>query len=90
VFLSGVKNALEVDRRLHAEAVPASPGEQTLLARRLGYETHPRQSFLNDYLRITRRSRRAMTRVFAEALDQPSGGARPEREPGAESPGAPC
>ncbi len=66
VFLSDVKNALEVDRRLHAEAVPASPEEQTSLARRLGYEEYPRQSFLDDYLRITRRSRRAMERLFRE------------------------
>jgi glutamate-ammonia-ligase adenylyltransferase len=67
-FLSGVKNALEVDRRLHAEALPPAPEEQAALARRLGYEEHPRQSFLADYLRIARRCRRAMDRVFAEAL----------------------
>jgi [glutamine synthetase] adenylyltransferase / [glutamine synthetase]-adenylyl-L-tyrosine phosphorylase len=66
VFLSDVKNALEVDRRLHAEAIPASPEDQTALARRLGYEEHPRQSFIDDYLRITRRCRRAMERVFHE------------------------
>ena len=69
VFLSDVKNALEVDRRVHAEALPASPEEQTVLARRLGYEEYPRQSFLDEYLRITRRARRAMDRVFAEAPD---------------------
>ena len=66
VFLSDVKNALEVDRRLHAEAVPVSAEEQTALARRLGYEEYPRQSFIDDYLRITRRSRRAMERLFRE------------------------
>ncbi len=66
VFLSDVKNALEVDRRVHAEAVPASPEDQTALARRLGYEEYPRQSFLDDYRRITRRARRAMERVFYE------------------------
>ncbi|HEX7464146.1 MAG TPA: DUF294 nucleotidyltransferase-like domain-containing protein [Actinomycetota bacterium] len=66
VFLSDVKNALEVDRRVHAEALPPSPEEQTALARRLGYEEYPRQSFLEDYRRITRRTRRAMERVFAE------------------------
>ncbi len=66
VFLSDVKNALEVDRRLHAEAVPASPQEQTVLARRLGYEEYPRQRFIDDYLRVTRRARRAMERVFHE------------------------
>jgi len=65
-FLSDVKNALEVDRRVHAEALPATPEEQTALARRLGYEEYPRQSFLEDYRRITRRARRAMERVFAE------------------------
>jgi glutamate-ammonia-ligase adenylyltransferase len=66
--LTDVKDALEVDRRVHAEAVPASPQEQTALARRLGYEAYPRQAFIDDYLRITRRCRRAMERVFAEAL----------------------
>jgi glutamate-ammonia-ligase adenylyltransferase len=66
VFLSDVKNTLEVDRRLRAEAVPASPEDQTALARRLGYEEHPRQSFIDDYLRVSRRARRAMERVFHE------------------------
>jgi glutamate-ammonia-ligase adenylyltransferase len=66
VFLSDVKNALEVDRRLHVEAVPASPHDQTVLARRLGYEEYPRQSFIDDYLRVTRRCRRAMERIFSE------------------------
>jgi glutamate-ammonia-ligase adenylyltransferase len=66
VFLSDVKNALEVDRRLHAEAVPASPEDQTILALRLGYEEYPRQSFIDEYLRVTRRCRRAMERVFHE------------------------
>lgn len=66
VFLTEVKNASEMDRRIPAEALPASPEEQTALARRLGYEEYPRQSFLEDYLRITQRSRRAMERVFAE------------------------
>jgi glutamate-ammonia-ligase adenylyltransferase len=68
VALTDVKNALEVDRRVHAEAVPASPREQTALARRLGYEEYPRQSFIDDYLRVTRRCRRAMERVFVEAM----------------------
>jgi [glutamine synthetase] adenylyltransferase / [glutamine synthetase]-adenylyl-L-tyrosine phosphorylase len=66
VFCMDVKNALEIDRRLHAELVPADPQEQTSLARRLGYEEHPRQRFLEDYRRITRRARRAMERVFHE------------------------
>ena len=65
VFLSDVKNALEMDRRLAAEAVPPSAQEQTALARRLGYEEYPRQAFLDDYLRIARRCRRAMERVFS-------------------------
>ncbi|MFN2544761.1 MAG: DUF294 nucleotidyltransferase-like domain-containing protein [Actinomycetota bacterium] len=64
VFLNDVKNALEVDRRLHAAAVPPSPEDQVALARRLGYEEYPRQSFLEDYRRITRRARSAMERVF--------------------------
>jgi glutamate-ammonia-ligase adenylyltransferase len=64
VFLNEVKNALEIDRRVHAEAVPASPDEQLALARRLGYEEYPRASFLEDYRRITRRARQAMDRVF--------------------------
>ena len=69
VFLSDAKNALEVDRRVHAEAVPPSPEEQTVLARRLGYEEYPRQAFIDDYLKITRRCRKAMERVFWEAME---------------------
>jgi glutamate-ammonia-ligase adenylyltransferase len=38
LFLNGVKNALEVDRRLHAEMLPASTTEQQAHARRLGFE----------------------------------------------------
>ena len=67
VFLSDVKNALEVDRRIHAEAIPPAPDEQLALARRLGYEEYPRQTFLEEYRRITRRARRAMERVFHES-----------------------
>jgi [glutamine synthetase] adenylyltransferase / [glutamine synthetase]-adenylyl-L-tyrosine phosphorylase len=66
VFCSDVKNALEVDRRVRAEAIPPSAEDQTVLARRLGYEEYPRQAFLDDYLRRTRRCRRAMERVFYE------------------------
>jgi glutamate-ammonia-ligase adenylyltransferase len=69
VFLSDVKNALEMDRRVHAEAIPAGPGEQTVLARRLGFEEYPRQAFLERYLHVTRSCRRAMERVFAQALE---------------------
>jgi glutamate-ammonia-ligase adenylyltransferase len=69
LFLSGVKNALEVDRRIHAESLPGSPVEQQALARRLGYEEYPRQSFLADYRRVTRRARRAMERVFTASED---------------------
>ena len=65
VFHTDIKNALEMDRRLHAEAVPAAPADQTALARRLGYEEYPRQSFIDDYLRVTRRARaRDGTRVL--------------------------
>ena len=64
MFLNEVKNALELDRRLHAEAIPPSAGDQQALARRLGYEEYPRAAFLEDYQRITRRARRAMERVF--------------------------
>jgi glutamate-ammonia-ligase adenylyltransferase len=64
VFLNEVKNALEIDRRVHAEAVPPTPEGQVALARRLGYEEFPRAAFLEDYRRITRRARRAMERVF--------------------------
>jgi glutamate-ammonia-ligase adenylyltransferase len=66
VFLSDVKNALEVDRRVHVEAIPPSPEEQLALARRLGFEEYPRQTFLEEYRRVTRRARRAMERVFYE------------------------
>ena len=65
-FLSDVKNALEVDRRIHSEALPPSPDEQTALARRLGFEEYPRQTFLDEYRRVTRRCRGAMERLFYE------------------------
>jgi [glutamine synthetase] adenylyltransferase / [glutamine synthetase]-adenylyl-L-tyrosine phosphorylase len=64
VFLNEIKNALEIDRRVPAEAVPPTPEGQLALARRLGYEESPRFRFLEDYRRITRRARRAMERVF--------------------------
>ncbi len=64
VFLNEVKNALEMDRRVPAEAIPPTPEEQVALARRLGYEEFPRAAFLEDYRRITRRARRAMQRIF--------------------------
>jgi glutamate-ammonia-ligase adenylyltransferase len=64
MFLNEVKNAMEIDRRVHAEALPPTPEAQVALARRLGYEEFPRASFLEDYRRITRRARRAMERVF--------------------------
>jgi glutamate-ammonia-ligase adenylyltransferase len=64
VFLNEVKNALELDRRVRAAALPPSAEAQAALARRLGYEEYPRQRFLEDYRRLTRRARRAMERVF--------------------------
>jgi glutamate-ammonia-ligase adenylyltransferase len=64
VFLNRVKNALECDRRVRAEAIPPTPEAQLALARRLGYEEFARAAFLEDYRRITRRARRAMERVF--------------------------
>jgi [glutamine synthetase] adenylyltransferase / [glutamine synthetase]-adenylyl-L-tyrosine phosphorylase len=69
VFLSDVKNALEIDRRVHAEALPGAPEDLTVLARRLGFEEYPVQSFLETYRRVTRRARRAMERVFFEAAE---------------------
>ncbi|MGZ4125920.1 MAG: [protein-PII] uridylyltransferase family protein, partial [Actinomycetota bacterium] len=44
VFLSDVKNALEIDRRVHAEVLPPSPEDLTVLARRLGFEEYPVQT----------------------------------------------
>jgi glutamate-ammonia-ligase adenylyltransferase len=64
VFLNEVKNALEIDRRVRAEALPPTPEGQLALARGLGYGEYPRQAFLEDYRRITRRARAAMDRVF--------------------------
>jgi glutamate-ammonia-ligase adenylyltransferase len=65
VFVSDVKDALEVDRRVH-ESIPPAPEEQLTLARRLGYEEYPRQTLLEDHRRMTRRVRRAIERVFHE------------------------
>ena len=59
----------ELATRLRAvEALPAAPEDLTVLARRLTYEEYPRQAFLDDYLRITTRARKAMERVFIEEL----------------------
>jgi glutamate-ammonia-ligase adenylyltransferase len=63
-FLSEIKNALEIERRLSVEAVPPGPEAQAALARRLGYAEQARHRFLQDYQRITRRARSAMERVF--------------------------
>jgi glutamate-ammonia-ligase adenylyltransferase len=64
LFLTEIKTALEIERRLPVEALPPTPEGQAALARRLGYEERPRQRFLEDYRRITRRARVAMERVF--------------------------
>lgn len=64
VFLSEVKNALEIERRMAAEALPPTPEAQAALARRLGYDQPARHRFLQEYRRITHRARRAMERVF--------------------------
>jgi len=64
VFLTEVKSALEIERRLPVEALPPTPEGQSALARRLGYGERARHQFLEDYRRITRQARRAMERVF--------------------------
>jgi [glutamine synthetase] adenylyltransferase / [glutamine synthetase]-adenylyl-L-tyrosine phosphorylase len=64
VFLSDVKNALEIERRVPAGALPPTPEAQAALARRLGYAEQARHRFLQDYRRITRKARLAMERVF--------------------------
>ena len=66
VFLSDVKNALEIERRVPVAALPPVPEAQAALARRLGYVEHARHKFLQDYRRITRKARLAMERVFYE------------------------
>lgn len=67
VFLTEIKHALEIERRLPAEALPPRPEDQAALAHRLGYGERARKRFLDDYLRITWRARLAMERVFYEA-----------------------
>jgi glutamate-ammonia-ligase adenylyltransferase len=64
LFLTEIKNALEIERRVPAETLPPTPEGQTALARRLGYEDRARHRLLEDYRRITRGARRAMERVF--------------------------
>ncbi|HEX2267617.1 MAG TPA: hypothetical protein VHI97_05375, partial [Actinomycetota bacterium] len=72
VFLSEVKNAMEIERLLAAEAIPPAPEAQTALARRLGYTEGARRRFLEDYRRVTRRARLAMERVFyGEGASEP-------------------
>jgi [glutamine synthetase] adenylyltransferase / [glutamine synthetase]-adenylyl-L-tyrosine phosphorylase len=64
IFLSEIKNTLEIERRVPADAIPPTPEGQAALARRLGYEERPRHRFLQDYRRVTRAARLAMERVF--------------------------
>jgi glutamate-ammonia-ligase adenylyltransferase len=64
VFLTEVKNALDIERRIPVDALPAPPEAQAALARRLGYGQRARQRFMEDYRRITRKARGAMERVF--------------------------
>jgi glutamate-ammonia-ligase adenylyltransferase len=66
VFLTEIKNTMEIERRLPAEALPPTVEGQIALARRLGYGERSRQRFLEDYRRITRKARGAMERVFYE------------------------
>ncbi len=70
VFLNDVKCAMEVDRRVHAEA-RARPAPRSRPRWPGGSATRSTRGkrFIDDYLRITRRCRRAMERAFAEALD---------------------
>ena len=63
-FLTEIKLALEIERRVPADALPPTPEAQTVLARRLGYEEGARHRLLEDYRRVTRSVRRAMERVF--------------------------
>jgi [glutamine synthetase] adenylyltransferase / [glutamine synthetase]-adenylyl-L-tyrosine phosphorylase len=64
VFLSELKNAMEIEHRRPAEMLPPTPESQTALARRLGFGERARHSFLQEYRRVTRRVRQAMERVF--------------------------
>jgi glutamate-ammonia-ligase adenylyltransferase len=64
IFLSEIKNSLEIERRVPADAIPPTPEGQAALARRLGYEDRPRHRFLQEYRRVTRAARLAMERVF--------------------------
>jgi len=64
VFLTRVKNALELEQRVAVGSLPPPPEAQAVLARRLGYEAQARRHFLQDYYSITRRARQAMERVF--------------------------
>jgi len=64
LFLTRVKNAVEIEQRVPGGALPPSPEGQASLARRLGYVERPRHRFLQDYMAITHRARRAMERVF--------------------------
>jgi glutamate-ammonia-ligase adenylyltransferase len=64
IFLTNVRAAMELERRLPADRLPSTPEAQAALARRLGYDRPARQQFLNEYRRVTWRARLAMDRVF--------------------------
>lgn len=64
MFLTEVKNALEIERRVGVAALPGGPEDLNALARRLGFEEGARTAFLAQYRRVTRMVRGAMERVF--------------------------
>ena len=63
-FLTDIKCMLELERRVRAEALPATPEGVSALARALGYGERARHLLVQDYRRITHRARLAMDRVF--------------------------
>ena len=64
MFLNEVKNALELERRISAEAVPPRPRSRPRWPGGWATRSDPAPEFLEDYRRITRRARQAMERVF--------------------------
>ncbi|MFB9880067.1 bifunctional [glutamine synthetase] adenylyltransferase/[glutamine synthetase]-adenylyl-L-tyrosine phosphorylase [Planobispora siamensis] len=65
-FASRIRDAIVLVRGRAADSIPADVRERALIARALGYPPEGSEDFVNDYLRVTRRARTVVERVFYE------------------------
>ncbi|MFB9893677.1 bifunctional [glutamine synthetase] adenylyltransferase/[glutamine synthetase]-adenylyl-L-tyrosine phosphorylase [Planobispora takensis] len=63
-FASRIRDAIVLVKGRAADSIPADVRERALIARALGYPPEGSEDFMNDYLRVTRRARTVVERVF--------------------------